>query len=91
MVTVKLVICLLAPIVAVAVGQDPVGNSKVAVTPGLAVNVNVGGTEYVAVVAAFKYTDSTTPLFTVTVKLAVARAVPETKVPPVTVTVGAVV
>ena len=71
---------------AVAVGQQFAGQAMVAFP---AESVMVGGTEYVAVVALFKYTDTTFPWFTVTVKFAAASAVPETKVPPATTTVGA--
>ena len=52
LVTVKLVICPLLPIFGVAAGQQPAGNAKVAVVPAPGADmVNVGGTEYTAVVA----------------------------------------
>ena len=73
---------------AVAAGQQFAGHAMVALP---ADNEMVGGTEYVAVVPLFKYTETTLPWFTVTVKFAEDKAVPEIKVPPVTTTVGAVV
>jgi hypothetical protein len=73
---------------AVAVGQQFAGQAMVAFP---AESVMVGGTEYVAVVALFKYTETTLPWFTVTVKFAAANATPEINVPPATTTVGAVV
>lgn len=42
---VKLVNWPLEPILAVAVGRQPAGNSSSAVTPGLAVNAKVGSVE----------------------------------------------